>query len=96
VSDFRSIDRTWMVTLQTSLGPFGMMDRMGLGVVHHVATSIGAHDAAAHLDEHYIRHGHLGVASGQGFYTYPPPCGRPPAGGIRGGGWGGGGRGRGR
>ena len=37
VSDLESIDRTWMITLQTGLGPCGMMDRMGLGVVHHVA-----------------------------------------------------------
>ena len=37
VSDFESIDRTWMITLQTGMGPCGMMDRMGLGVVHHVA-----------------------------------------------------------
>ena len=33
VSDFESIDRTWMITLQTGMGPFGMIDRMGLGVV---------------------------------------------------------------
>jgi len=74
VSDFESIDRTWMITLQTGLGPFGMMDRMGLGVVHHVATLIGAHDSARYLDDELIRHGHLGVASGQGFYSYPDPA----------------------
>ena len=41
VSDFESIDRTWMITLQTGMGPFGMIDRMGLGVVYHVAKLIG-------------------------------------------------------
>ena len=41
VSDFESIDRTWMITLQTGMGPCGMMDRMGLGVVHHVAKLLG-------------------------------------------------------
>jgi 3-hydroxyacyl-CoA dehydrogenase len=30
-----SIDRTWMITLPSGMGPFGMMDRMGLGVVYH-------------------------------------------------------------
>ena len=74
VSDFESIDRTWMITLQTGLGPFGMMDRMGLGVVHHVATLLGAHDSADYLDDEFIRQGHLGVASGQGFYSYPDPA----------------------
>ena len=38
VSDVQSIDRTWMITLRSGMGPFGMMDRMGLGVVHHVAS----------------------------------------------------------
>jgi 3-hydroxyacyl-CoA dehydrogenase len=57
------------------------MDRMGLGVVHHVATLVGdaspghsATAAARYLDEEFIRRGHLGVASGQGFYSYPNPA----------------------
>jgi 3-hydroxyacyl-CoA dehydrogenase len=81
VSDFESIDRTWMITMRTGLGPFGMMDRMGLGVVHHVAKLIGettpntqALESARYLDEHFIQKGLLGVASGQGFYRYPNPA----------------------
>ena len=41
VSDVQSIDRTWMITLQSVMGPFGMMDQMGLGVVYHVAELLG-------------------------------------------------------
>ena len=81
VSDVHSIDRTWMITLRTSMGPFGMMDRMGLGVVHHVAKLIGeagtnpaALEHARYLDEHFILQGRLGVASGRGFYDYPDPA----------------------
>jgi 3-hydroxybutyryl-CoA dehydrogenase len=81
VSDFESIDRTWMITLQTGMGPCGMMDRMGLGVVYHVARLIGettpntqALESARYLEEHFIRKGRLGVASGQGFYSYPNPA----------------------
>lgn len=81
VSDFESIDRTWMIALRTNLGPFGMMDRMGLGVVHHVAKLIGesgansqALDYARYIDEHFIQKGRLGVSSGQGFYSYPNPA----------------------
>ena len=85
VSDFESIDRTWMIALRADMGPFGMMDRMGLGVVHHVAKLIGERDAtssapgyARHIDEHFIQKGRLGIASGRGFYTYPnPPFTRP-------------------
>ena len=85
ISDFQSIDRTWMITLRTGMGPFGMMDRMGLGVVYHVAKLLGettpntqALDSANFLDEHYIQKGHLGVASGQGFYRYPNPAFEQP------------------
>ncbi|MEJ0087956.1 MAG: 3-hydroxyacyl-CoA dehydrogenase [Pseudomonadota bacterium] len=80
VSDFESIDRTWMITLGTHMGPFGMMDRMGLGVVHHVAKLLGESNAnplaleyARYVDEHFLQKGRLGVASGQGFYNYPNP-----------------------
>lgn len=81
VSDHESIDRTWMITLQSDLGPFGMIDRMGLGVVHHVATLVGeatedpgAIDSAKYLDERFLQKGHLGVATRQGFYSYPNPA----------------------
>ena len=57
-----------------------MMDRMGLAFVHHVATLIGdstpqtqALDAARYLDDEFIQKGHMGVATGQGFYSYPNP-----------------------
>jgi 3-hydroxyacyl-CoA dehydrogenase len=85
VSDFQSIDRTWMITLQTGMGPFGMIDRIGLAVVYHVAKLIGettpntqALESARYLDEHFIQKGHLGIASGQGFYRYPNPAFEQP------------------
>ena len=81
VSDVESIDRTWMITIQSGMGPFGMMDRIGLGVVHHVAKLLGettsnaqAFEYADYIDERFIHKGHLGVASGQGFYCYPNPA----------------------
>ena len=81
VSDFQSIDRTWMITLQSGVGPCGMMDRMGLGVVYHVAKLISettpntqALEYARYLDEHFIQKGRLGVSSGRGFYSYPNPA----------------------
>ena len=85
VSDVHSIDRTWMITLQTGIGPCGMMDRMGLGVVYHVAKLIGettpnaqALEAARFLDERFIQQGLLGVATGEGFYRYPRPAFEQP------------------
>jgi 3-hydroxybutyryl-CoA dehydrogenase len=70
-----------MITLETGLGPFGMMDRMGLGVVYHVAKLVGettpnaqALESARYLDERFIQKSLLGVASGEGFYRYPNPA----------------------
>ena len=70
-----------MVTLRTGMGPCGMMDRMGLGVVYHVAKLLGetgpntqALECARYVDEHFIRKGRLGAATGQGFYSYPNPA----------------------
>ena len=80
VSDVQSIDRTWMITLQSGIGPCGMMDRMGLGVVYHVAKLLGestnsrALEYARYVDEHFIQKGRLGVSTGQGFYSYPHPA----------------------
>jgi 3-hydroxybutyryl-CoA dehydrogenase len=81
VTDVESVDRTWMITMQSDIGPFGMMDRMGLGVVHHVAELLGqsapdhpAVESARYIDEHFLQHGHVGVASGRGFYRYPTPA----------------------
>lgn len=79
VSDAQSIDRTWMITMQCDIGPCGQMDRMGLGVVHHVAKLLGetnpaALESARYLERNFIEKGHLGVASGQGFYSYPNPA----------------------
>jgi 3-hydroxybutyryl-CoA dehydrogenase len=74
VSDYQSIDRTWMITMQSDMGPCGMMDRMGLGVVHHVAQNIEAFESARYLDEQFIQKGRVGVASGEGFYSYPNPA----------------------
>jgi 3-hydroxyacyl-CoA dehydrogenase len=81
VSDVESIDRTWMIALRTGMGPFGMMDRMGLGVVYHVAKLVGettanthALEYASYVDAHFVQKGRLGVASGEGFYRYPDPA----------------------
>ena len=85
VSDVQSIDRTWMITLQSPMGPFGMIDRMGLGVVYHVAKLIGettpntrALESAEYLDKHFIQKELLGVTSGEGFYRYPNPAFEQP------------------
>jgi 3-hydroxybutyryl-CoA dehydrogenase len=80
VSDVQSIDRTWMITLQSGIGPCGMMDRMGFGVVYHVAKLLAeipnsqALEYARYLDEHFIQKGRLGVGDRPRLYSYPNPA----------------------
>ncbi len=69
-----------MITLQSPIGPFGMMDRMGLGRGSPRRHAGGRRFARPPGNRgrplprrEFIQRGHLGVASGQGFYSYPNP-----------------------
>ena len=72
------IDRGWMLEWETSMGPCGLMDVVGLDTVRDVEMSY-YHQTGdksdippAFLDE-MITAGKLGCKSGQGFYSYPDP-----------------------
>ncbi|MBF0199712.1 MAG: 3-hydroxyacyl-CoA dehydrogenase [Desulfamplus sp.] len=79
VASIEDIDRSWMGVLHTKLGPFGMIDSIGVDTVWRV-TSFWAQKRkdgqalanAAFLKE-YVDRGKLGVKSGTGFYDYPNP-----------------------
>lgn len=77
------VDRLFCLAMGTRLGPFGLMDRVGLDVVadierHYAAESGRPEDEPpAFLDE-MVRAGRLGIKTGRGFYDYPaPPFTRP-------------------
>ena len=36
VSDFESIDKTWMISMGTKIGPFGIMDMIGMQTIYNV------------------------------------------------------------
>ncbi len=79
VADIYDIDRSFMGVMGTPIGPFGIMDSIGLDTVYKV-TKYWAdllHDAqgkknAAFLQS-YIDKGLLGTKNGKGFYSYPHP-----------------------
>lgn len=80
VASFEDVDRTWMITTQSPMGPIGWIDLVGVPTVHHVLTSMveqaGRTDfvrLAAYLKTMLIDKGKLGVASDEGFYHYPDP-----------------------
>jgi len=84
VTSIEEIDRAWMGVLHMPIGPFGLMDSIGIDTVWK-ATDYWANklnDAQdkknADFLKEYIDKGHLGQKSGQGFYSYPKPAYRNP------------------
>ena len=78
VADFRDIDRSWMLAYRTPLGPFGMMDNIGLDVVYDVEMSYyneskDPKDYPPEALKTMIDRKERGVKDGRGFYTYPDP-----------------------
>jgi 3-hydroxybutyryl-CoA dehydrogenase len=76
--DFRDVDRAWMVFTGMKEGPFALMDKVGLDVIHDIEM-VYYHDSNDPKDKppkallEMIKRGDLGVKSGKGFYTYPDP-----------------------
>lgn len=83
VASVEDIDRTWMIQMESDMGPFAMMDRIGLDVVRDIEQvyceeSGDPRDAPPPVLEDKIANGELGRKSGKGFYTYPDPAWQRP------------------
>ena len=70
------IDKAWTGVTKMLLGPFGMMDAIGLDLVWEIAESVAkvtddSHaQAQADFIKGYVDQGWLGLKSGRGFFTY--------------------------
>lgn len=80
VTDPLTIDRTWMKDLEAPVGPFGILDIIGLrthyNIVKNMADKTGNADlqlAAAKMKER-IDANKLGPSTGEGFYHWPNPA----------------------
>ena len=76
--DFRDVDRAWMIFTGMKEGPFALMDKVGLDVIHDIEMvyyrdSNDPKDKPPDALLEMIKRGDLGVKSGKGFYTYPDP-----------------------
>ena len=84
VASFEDVDRAWMIAFGLPMGPFGIMDRIGLDVVRDIEMTYyresgNPSDAPPKLLLDKIERGELGVKTGKGFYTYPHPAYEDPA-----------------
>jgi 3-hydroxybutyryl-CoA dehydrogenase len=80
VAAVEDIDRAWMGVMKTPIGPFGIMDVVGLNTVWDItqywATVTGDAQLQSNADflKRYVDQELLGVKTGKGFYKYPDPA----------------------
>ena len=80
VASVEDIDRAWMGVMHTAIGPFGIMDGIGIDTVWKITdywarqTKNPQQIANAAFMKPYVDRGDRGVKAGRGFYTYPDPA----------------------
>jgi 3-hydroxybutyryl-CoA dehydrogenase len=80
VASIEDVDRAWMGIMHMPIGPFGMLDGVGLDTAFDIAdfwarqTGDAQRRINADFYRTYVDQGHLGVKSGEGFYCYPDPA----------------------
>ncbi len=85
VSDHESIDKTWMIGVGVPMGPFAILDLVGIETAYNVHKHRGEvlNDPAdlARADyykKHFVDKNKLGMKTGEGFYKYPNPAWESP------------------
>ncbi len=73
IADPAAIDATWRIGTGSPAGPFQIYDIVGLTTAYNISShgNDKMQAFAKLLKEDYIDKGKLGVATGEGFYTYP-------------------------
>ena len=79
VASYEDVDRAWMSYYGTNMGPFGLMDKVGLDVVRDIENvyygeSGDPKDAPPRLLLDKVEKCELGIKTGKGFYSYPNPA----------------------
>ncbi|MFC9541646.1 3-hydroxyacyl-CoA dehydrogenase [Lysinibacillus sp. NPDC056959] len=85
IADPETIDKTWMIATGAPLGPFAILDIIGINTSLNIveAKAAATNDESLNklanlLKTKYIEKGKLGRASGEGFYKYPNPSFEKP------------------
>jgi len=82
IADYETIDKTWMIATGAPVGPFGLIDDVGLPIAkvimgNNADTNPDAEKIVARLGA-MIDEGKLGRSVNNGFYTYPNPAYEAP------------------
>jgi 3-hydroxyacyl-CoA dehydrogenase len=76
ISDVESIDKTWQIATGSPKGPFQILDVIGITTAYNIANAKAQsghpefEKVAELLKTEYIDKGKLGIATGEGFYSY--------------------------
>ena len=75
ITDIENVDRSWMGNFKMPMGPFGILDEIGLETAWHVVSSQNDEKSKrfTKLLDSYVSKGKLGKKTGEGFYKYPNP-----------------------
>ncbi|MEN2768058.1 3-hydroxyacyl-CoA dehydrogenase [Ornithinibacillus xuwenensis] len=84
VADPYAIDKTWMIATGAPMGPFGIIDVVGLQTVYNIVSTKAQNHPNPEQNEfkqiadlvknEFIDKGKMGIQSGEGFYKYPNPA----------------------
>ncbi|KGR82239.1 3-hydroxyacyl-CoA dehydrogenase [Lysinibacillus odysseyi] len=88
VADPETVDKTWMIATGAPLGPFAIMDVVGLQTVYNIVSTKAAHHPnpddnlykriADKVKTEFLDQGKTGTQTGEGFYKYPNPAYQAP------------------
>jgi len=75
IASIEDVDRSWMGNFKMPMGPFGILDAIGLDTAWHVTNALPDTRSKkfAALLKSFVDAGKLGHKTGEGFYTYPNP-----------------------
>lgn len=82
VASVEDVDRAYMTHLKAPMGPFGIMDMIGLDLINSAMSQVQdtvwmaepMKEKIAALFQTRVERGDFGMKSGKGFYTYPAPA----------------------
>lgn len=84
IADPQVVDKTWMISTGTPLGPFAFLDIIGPNTPYNLFKAWGDEGdelsarVAGWIKSEYLDKGRMGTANGKGVYDYPNPAYQNP------------------